>query len=71
MGRKFPVAPTIGTAVCVAAVNVLLAYFLAQAIFGGIALTFGPIVIVALILIAVAAGAYAAHGWRRYLRPRG
>ncbi len=68
MGRKFPVGPMLGTAVCVAAVNVVLAYFLARALFAGLTVTFGPAMFVGLILLAVASGAYAYYGWRTYLR---
>ena len=71
MGRKFPMAPMLGTAVFVAAVNVLLAYVLAQTMFAGVAVTFGPSMVVALVLVALLSGAYAVYGWRRYLRRAG
>ena len=61
----------LGTAVCVAAVNVLLAYVLARMLFAGVTLSFGPEVLIALIVVALASGAYAVYGWRAYLRRRG
>ena len=70
MGRKFPVGPMLGTAVCVAAVNVVLTYFLARMLFAGLTLSFGPTVLVGLVLLALASGGYAVHGWRAYLRRR-
>ena len=70
MGRKFPVGPMLGTAVCVAAVNVLLTYALVQAMFPGISVSFGPAVLVGLVLLALASGGYAFYGWRAYLRRR-
>ncbi len=70
MGKKFPVGPMLGTAVCVAAVNVVLAYVLARTLFAGLTITFGPAVLVGLVVLAVASGAYAVHGWRTYLRRR-
>ncbi len=70
MGRKFPVGPMLGTAVSVAAVNVVLTYFLAHLLFAGLNLSFGPLVFVGLILLAVASGAYAFYGWKAYLRRR-
>ena len=71
VGRKFPVAPMLGTAVCVAAANVLLAYVLARMLFASMSVTFGPLVLVALVLVALASGADALYGWRAYLRRRG
>ncbi len=70
MGRKFPVGPMLGTAVCVAAVNVVLAYVLARTMFAGMTVTFGPAVLVGLVVLALASGAYAVYGWRAYLRRR-
>ena len=71
MGRKFPVAPMLGTAVCVAAVNILLAYVLVRMLFSSVSVTFGPTLLVALVLVALASGAYAVYGWRAYLARRG
>ncbi len=62
--------PMLGTAVSVAAVNVVLTYFLAHMLFAGLNLSFGPVVVVGLILLAVASGAYAFYGWKAYLRRR-
>ena len=70
MGRKFPVAPMLGTAVCVAAVNVMLTYALARTLFAGMSVSFGPPILVGLVLLALASGAYAVYGWRAYLRRR-
>ena len=70
MGRKFLVAPMLGTAVCVAAVNVVLAYVLARTLFAGLTIAFGPAVLIGLVLLAVVSGAYAVYGWRAYLRRR-
>ncbi len=70
MGRKFPVGPMLGTAVCVAAVNVVLAYVLARMLFAGLTISFGPAVLIGLVLLALASGAYAVYGWRAYLRRR-
>jgi hypothetical protein len=70
VGRKFPVGPMLGTAVCVAAVNVVLAYVLARTMFAGMTVTFGPAVLVGLVVLALASGAYAVYGWRAYLRRR-
>ncbi len=70
MGRKFPVAPMLGTTVCVAAVNILLAYVVARLLFAGLTVTFGPAIVVGLLLLALASGAYAVYGWRAYLSPR-
>ena len=71
VGRKFPVGPMLGTAVCVAAVNVVLAYVLARTLFAGMTVSFGPLVLVALVLIGLVSGAYAVYGWRTYLQRRG
>ena len=70
VGRKFPVGPMLGTAVCVAAINVVLTYFLAHMLFAGLNLSFGPAVMVGLVALALASGAYAFYGWRTYLRRR-
>ncbi len=70
MGRKFPVAPTLGTAVCIAAVNVVLAYFLALVLLGTWTVSFGAPVVVALVVVALASGAYSVVAWRDYLRGR-
>ena len=68
MGRKFPVGPTLGTAICVAAVNVVLTYLLARMLFATMSLVLGPEILVGVAVLALASGAYAVHGWRTYLR---
>ena len=70
MGSKFPIGPTLATAIAVAGVNILLAFFLARVLFPGRAPTLGPEVILADVAVAVASGAYAVLGWRAYLRRR-
>ena len=70
MGKKFPVGPMLGTAVCVAAVNVVLAYVLARTMFAGLTVSFGPAALVGLVVLALASGAYAVYGWRTYLGRR-
>ena len=70
MGRKFPIGPMLATAISVAGINVLLAFFLARALFPGRAPVLGPEIIVADIVVAAASGACAVLGWRAYLRRR-
>jgi hypothetical protein len=70
VGGNVPLAPLIGTIVCIAAVNVVLAAFLAGALFPGGAARLGAPILLALMVLALASGAYAAAGWRGYLRRR-
>ena len=70
VGGKFPLAPMLATAVCVAGANLVLASLLARALFPGAAPPLGPTVVVGLMVVAVASGAYAFFGWRAYLRRR-
>ncbi len=70
VGGKLPLAPMVATAVCAAGANVVLAFVLTRALFPGSAPSLGPTVIVALVLVALASGAYAVFGWRTYLRRR-
>jgi len=70
VGGKLPLAPMLATAVCVAGANVVLAFLLSRALFPASAPAFGPTAIVALMVAAVASGAYAVFGWRAYLRGR-
>lgn len=65
-----PVGPLVSTAACIAAVNVLLAQLLAQAVSPGAALRLGTGLTVALVVVVVASALLAVVGWRSYLRRR-